>query len=73
MKCSNTPILGTGFNSCNYNTKNKFNYFLLKIPPPSRSNPNAVQGENMRIFFMQEIKNHHLKAAMQTGHIILIG
>ena len=47
---------------------------LLKKPPKSKSksNPLGLEGENMRIFFMQKLTKDRFKQAVKTGHIIPI-
>jgi len=45
---------------------------LIKTPPKSKSNPLGLVGENMRIFFKQNLTAKHFEIAIKTNHIILI-
>jgi len=45
---------------------------LVKTPPKSKSNPNGLKGENLRIFFMQKLTKDRMQRAINTGHIIPI-
>jgi len=42
----------------------------VKKPERSKSNPLGLQGENMRIFFMQKLTKKVLEVAVKTNHII---
>jgi len=45
---------------------------LFKTPTKSKSNPNGLKGENMRIFFKQKLTRKVLEQAIKTNHIIPI-
>jgi len=45
---------------------------MIKKPPPSKSNPLGLKGQNMRIFFKQKLTKKIFEQSIKTGHIIPI-
>ena len=45
---------------------------LIKKPYSSKSNPLGLKGENMGVFFKQELTNKVIQRAIETNHILII-
>ena len=59
--------------NCTHNNNKQIqSVMLITKPPKSKSNPNGLTGENMRIFFKQKLTHKVFKRAVETGHIIVI-